>query len=219
DQFLDLAAEDIDNVGQIGVHRGIGAFRLLGVVVGRGLLGADQRGLGRVVRAGAQVDEFLGTQVAPSPQAGNHHRPFEQQLIALLVAEGQSPAAEFIDPLPRVDQVAKEGVGPQLAVAEDVHAGPELQGNRLFNRLVFDLLELYGAARARFVTLAGFPQVRGAQETANDITPVYMHHSPPVLAHVAAGAALTARARVPIRTKSLMTPDDAPLLHTGFGDV
>src|SRR5205823_12787114 len=62
DQLLDLASGEIDHVGQIGVARGIGGLRLVGIVVGGGLLGADQRYLAGLLGASAQVDPLLGAQ-------------------------------------------------------------------------------------------------------------------------------------------------------------
>ena len=45
DQLLDLAPREVDHVGEVGVARRVGAGGVLGIVVRRGLLRADQRDL------------------------------------------------------------------------------------------------------------------------------------------------------------------------------
>ena len=62
--------------------------------------------------------------------------------MPLAVAERDRPAAELVEALERVDQVAEERVAPHLAVGDDVEAGRFLQRDGLVDGAVLDGLEL-----------------------------------------------------------------------------
>src|SRR5262249_59379932 len=64
DQLFDFAAQDVNQVGQIRVYSRVSARRLFGVVIGGGLLRADERGLGGGRRFGAAARLLLPR---PSP--------------------------------------------------------------------------------------------------------------------------------------------------------
>src|SRR5579863_10608078 len=72
-KFGDFIAKQIDEVGEKGVHGGIGSAGLLGIVVGRGLLGAQERRLGGMIGARAQVGVLFGAHVPLAPQLRNDH--------------------------------------------------------------------------------------------------------------------------------------------------
>jgi hypothetical protein len=60
---------------------------------------------------------------------------------------GDGPAAELVEPVDGVDQVAEERVAPQLAVGDDVEPARLLELDGLVDRPVLDALELGAAPR------------------------------------------------------------------------
>ena len=100
------------SVGQVPVARGVGPGGFLRIVVGGRLLGADQRDLGRPACPRPQVDELLAAQAATPAQALHHDRTLEHEPAALLVAEGDGPAAELVEALERVRDLAHGAVDP-----------------------------------------------------------------------------------------------------------
>jgi len=60
----------------------------------------------------------------------DHYGAFEDQLLSMLVPEGNRPAALAIESLERVDEVAIESVSTELAIGHDIDAGPSLKLDR-----------------------------------------------------------------------------------------
>ena len=171
DQLGHLAPREVDDVGQVGVARRVGAGRLRRVVVGGGLLGADQRDLDRLRRAGPQVDELLRAHAASPAQRVDHDRPLEDQLAALIVPERDRPPAELVEAVEGIDEVAEERVASQLAVGDDVEPGRLLQPDRLVDGPVLDALELGRGQPPGVEGLARVHQVGRAQEAADHVAP------------------------------------------------
>ena len=111
-------------------------------------------------------------------EARDDDGPFEDQFVALLVPEGNGPAAEFVVAFNRINQMAEERVAPQLTVAEHVESGIDLQGDRLVHRAVFNLFELGVAQLARLMALPRFFYVGRPKQTANDVATIGCHHRP-----------------------------------------
>src|SRR5207247_1048413 len=72
-------------------------------------------------------------------------RTLEDQLLALLVAEGNGPAPVLVEPCEGLDHVSEERVAPHLTIGDDVQAGRFLQAHGLVDGAVFDALDLLGA--------------------------------------------------------------------------
>ena len=62
--------------------------------------------------------------------------------MALLVAEGDGPAAELVEALDGVDEMPEEGVAAHLAVGDHIQPRAGLQRDGLVHGAIFDLLEL-----------------------------------------------------------------------------
>jgi len=92
DQLFDFAAQDVDQIREVSVYCGVSGARFLTIVVGCGLLGADQCRLCLVSGACAQVGEFFGAQMTLAPQAGYDDRSLQNQFLSLLIAERNGPA-------------------------------------------------------------------------------------------------------------------------------
>ena len=71
----------------------------------------------------------------------DHHGSLEADLVAGLVPECDAPAAQLVEPLEGLDQVAVEGEAAHLAVGDDVDTDLLLEGERAVDSLVFDALE------------------------------------------------------------------------------
>ena len=140
-QLLDLAPVEVDHVGQVRVARRVGARRLLGIVVGGRLLGAEQGDLRRVASPRPQVRPFLGAERAFPAQLVDHHGPLQPDLVARFVAERDSPTAQLVETLQGVDQVAVEGIAAQLAVGDHVDPDLLLERQGLVDRTILDALE------------------------------------------------------------------------------
>jgi len=80
------------------VHRMIGAAGLFRVVVGRGLLRADQRRLGRMICPGPQVGELFGAHGALPAQLGHDNRPRMAKFLPFFVAEWDRPTTKLVEP-------------------------------------------------------------------------------------------------------------------------
>ena len=93
-------------------------------------------------------------------------RPLQRRFVALLVVEGDRPAAELVEALERVDQVPEEGVAAHLAVGDDVEPGGFLQRDGFVDGAVLDALERGGVQLAtleRVLAVAGRPAGAGCQ--------------------------------------------------------
>ena len=66
----------------------------------------------------------------------------------MVVVERNGPAAELVEAVERVDEVAEEGVAPQLAVGDDVEPGLLLESDGVVDGAVLDALEPGRAERA-----------------------------------------------------------------------
>ena len=67
----------------------------------------------------------------------------------MIVVERDGPAAELVEAVEGLDQVAEEGVAPELAVGDHVEARLFLEADGVVDRAVLDLLERGGAELAR----------------------------------------------------------------------
>jgi hypothetical protein len=92
-----------------------------------------------------------------------HDRALEEELVALLVAEGNRPAAELVEAFDRVDEMAEVRVAPHLAVGEHRHASPCLDPHGIVDGAVLRALELGVGDGARRVAPAGILEVGGTQ--------------------------------------------------------
>ena len=83
------------------------------------------------------------------------------RFVPLVVAKGDRPAAELVEALERLDQVAEERVAPHLAVGDDVEPGVLLQRDGLVDGAILDALELgRRSARPASRSRAGVEQIR-----------------------------------------------------------
>src|SRR6185503_1587412 len=96
-------------------------------------------------------------------------RTLEDQLAACLVVKRNRPAAELVEALDGVDEVAEERVAPQLAVGDDVEPARLLQLDGLVDRPVLDALELGRARAAGLPRLARLDQIGRAQQAADRV--------------------------------------------------
>src|SRR6266852_6074962 len=163
EQFGYLVTKEIDEIGEKSVNGRVGAAGLLRIVVGRRLLRADQRRLGRMIGPGAQVGELLGAHGAFPAQSRNDNRPRMRKFLASFVAEWDRPAPKFVEPFHSVNQVPIKGVSPHLAVGQDLNAGSELQVDRCVDSAVLQALEFRVGQFPGRKLHAGILQVRGAQ--------------------------------------------------------
>ena len=104
-QFGHFAAQDVYEIGQIRVYRGVSALRFCGIVIRRSLLGADERDLGGRVGFGAQIGEFFGAHVPFALELGHHNRALQYQLLARFVPKWNRPATVFVKAFDRVNQM------------------------------------------------------------------------------------------------------------------
>src|SRR6266853_550085 len=141
EQFGYLVTKEIDEIGEKSVHGRVGAAGLLRIVVGRRLLRADQRRLGRMIGPGAQVGELLGAHRAFPAQSRNDNRPRMRKFLASFVAEWDRPAPKLVEAFYSVNQVSIEGVSPHLAVGQYLNAGSELQVDRFVDSAVLQKFE------------------------------------------------------------------------------
>ena len=88
--------------------------------------------------------------------------------LALLVVERDRPAAELVEALERVDEVAEERVAPQLAVGDHVEPGLLLQADRVVDRTVLDPLEPPRASRPA-ASGSRASEARRAQQAADRV--------------------------------------------------
>jgi hypothetical protein len=79
-----------------------------------------------------------------SPQRRDDDGPLENEFAALLVAEGNGPAAVLVEAFDGVDEVPIERIAAHLAIAHDVHPRLKLKVDRVVHGAVLDLLELRG---------------------------------------------------------------------------
>src|SRR5262249_61028257 len=108
DQLFDFAAQDVNQVGQIRVYSRVSARRLFGVVIGGGLLRADERGLGGARRLRAQPRILLRAHVPLTPQLGDDYRALLNHLFSLFFAEKDRPPPAFFVPLAGAEQAARK---------------------------------------------------------------------------------------------------------------
>src|SRR5262245_47213047 len=180
DQLLDFAAQDVDEVGQISVNSRVSARRLFGVVIGGGLLRADERGLGEARRLRAQPGILLRAHLPLGPQLGANYRALLNHLFALFVAERDRPPAVFVVPVEGVDQVAVKGVAPHLAVGDDFDAGAVLQLDGFGHGAVLALFERRIRKLPRFVAPARLFQIGRPQQAPDYIASVHVRFLPSV---------------------------------------
>ena len=168
-QLLDLAPREVDEIREIGIARRVGAFRSLGVVVGRRLLRAEQRHLHRRPGAAAQIGELLDRHLPPPLQLVDDHRPLETGLVPFAVAERDRPAGELVEAFERFDEMAVERIAAHLAVGDDVEPGRLLQRDGLVDGAVLDRLERRRRQLAALELLARVEQVLRPQQAADDV--------------------------------------------------
>ena len=101
--------------------------------------------------------------MAPAPEARDHDGALEEELVALLVAERNRPAAELVEAFDRIDEVAEVRIAPHLAVGEHRHAGPCLDPHGVVDGAVLRALELGVGDGARRVAPASVLEVGGTQ--------------------------------------------------------
>ena len=75
----------------------------------------------------------------------------------------------LVEPCEGLDHVSEERVAPHLTIGDDVQAGRFLQAHGLVDGAVFDALELLGAQPAGLLRRARLDEIRGTQETADDV--------------------------------------------------
>src|SRR5439155_25446662 len=154
-----------------GVTRGIGDRRSLGVIVGRRLLGADQRDLEGPPRPRPQVAELLRAHAAPPSEALHDDGSPERELLARLVAERDGPAAELVESVERVNQVAEERVAPLLAVGDHIEPRRLLERDGLVHGLVLDALEHGRVEATGLEALSRLDQRRRPQQASDHVAP------------------------------------------------
>ena len=74
--------------------------------------------------------------MAPPSQLLDDDGTLDRLLGAALVAKRDRPAAELVEAIERLDQVAEERVAALLAVGDDVEAGRFLQRDRFVDRAI-----------------------------------------------------------------------------------
>src|SRR5207247_6301966 len=114
---------------------------------------------------------LLRAHAAPPSELLDDHRPLEDELFTLLAAEGDRPAAELVEAVEGLDQVAEEGVAPELAVGDHVEPGRLLELHGLVHRAVLDALEVARPQLAGGQILARLHQVGRAEQAADRIAP------------------------------------------------
>ena len=168
-QLGDLAPREVHEVRQIGVARGIGAAGLLGIVVGRRLLGADERDLDRLVRPASKIGELLYAHLPPPPQPIDDDRTLEGRFSPLSVAKRDRPAGVPVESVEGLDQVAVKGVATHLSVGDDVEPGRFLQRDRLVDGPILEAFEIGSGELPSLDPGAGVEEVRGPQQAADDV--------------------------------------------------
>ena len=176
-QLFHFIAQDIDQIGEVGVDGRISPGGFSAVVVSGGLLRADHGGFGRVLGARAHVSKFFGAERPFATQLGNDHRARQNQLLALFVPERNCPAAVFVEAFNGVNQVSVESVAAHLAVGDHFHPCENLQVDAFVDGPVFHLLERSVRELSRREPVASFLKIRGTQETSDYITAIhdYLH--------------------------------------------
>ncbi len=174
-----LAAGEIHDVGKIGIERRVCPARLVRVVVGGRLLGAEEGHLDRLLRPAAQIGELLGAHLPAPPQLVDDDGAIETGLPAVPIAKRDRPAGSLVEPFERFDEVAVEGVAPHLAVGHDVEAGHLLQGDGFVHRPILDQLEFRRRQGTGVAGGAGVLQILGAEQAADDITLEQIHLEKP----------------------------------------
>src|SRR5207302_10651409 len=99
----------------------------------------DLRWMGR---ARAQVGPFLDAHVVPPAKFLDDDGAPQPSLFSLLVTELDTPTAEFVEAIQRVDEVSVKGVAPHLAIGDDVDSGQCLRFDCLVNGPVLEPLEV-----------------------------------------------------------------------------
>src|SRR5262249_61574707 len=119
---------------------------------------------GRATRPPSNVRALPGAQMTQALEARDPHGAPQEELVAVIVANRDGPAAELVEALDRVDEVAEVRVAPHLAVGDDRHARSGLERDGIVHGAVLDAFELGVADRARGVARASLLQVGPPQE-------------------------------------------------------
>jgi hypothetical protein len=168
-ELRDLATGEIDEVGEIGVPRRIRAARLVRVVIGRRLLRAEERHLGRHRGAAAQVGEFLDRHLAAPLQFLDDDRTLQRRFMPLAVAEGDRPARVLVESLERLDQVAVERVATHLTVGHDVEPRLLLHRDGLVDGAILHLFAGSGRQLAAFQLRVRGAEIVRTEEGTDDV--------------------------------------------------
>ena len=114
--------------------------------------------------------------MAPA-QLAHDHWPLEDQLLALLIAERDRPAALLVETVERLDQVAEEGVATLLAVSDHVDSCVLLHSDGGLDVLVLLVFEMRRVKLAGVVLLAELDQRGEAEKAADNLsTDAVAHH-------------------------------------------
>src|SRR5262249_59269759 len=126
---------------------------------------------GRATRPPSNVRALPGAQMTQALEARDPHGAPQEELVALIVAKRDGPAAELVEAFDRVDEVAEVRVAPHLAVGDDRHARSGLERDGIVDGVVLDAFELGVADRARGVARASLLQVGRAQQASDHLAP------------------------------------------------
>ena len=175
-ELVDLGAQDLGDVAEERLERGVRLPRALGIPEAREQARARQRDLRDGAGAAAQVHELLHCDPAPPPQRchdaeGRHLHA----TVAVLVAVPFTPQERVEVPLPealdRLEKLALERQAPLFPVGRHRQAGRLLGSDDLVDRPVLDAFEGRRGELPPVAALTGDEQRLGTQQAADDVGP------------------------------------------------